>query len=112
VNRYSRHPEASERLIRFLTSRESQKTLAVTIGYKPTRRSLYSDNDLIRVQPFMANLYDIFMKARPRPVSPYYMMISQVIQPEFSAAVSGIKTSEDALSSAHKQIEYIIGVEK
>ena len=112
INRYSKHPEAAEKLIKFLTSYESQKILAMTIGYKPTRKSLYSKGDLIREQPFMANLYHVFMKARPRPVSPYYMMISQTIQPEFSAVLSGIKTPEGALNSAHKQIEYIIGVEK
>lgn len=112
VNRFSKHPEAAEKLIKFLTSPESQKTLALTIGYKPTRKSLYQDKDLIRDQPFIAGLYDVFMTARPRPVSPYYMMISQVIQPEFSAALSGIKTPEEALRSAERQIEHILKVER
>ena len=49
------------------------------------------------------------MKARPRPVSPYYMM-SQVMQPEFSAALSGIKEPEEALRSAEKQIKHILRV--
>ncbi|MEW6215592.1 MAG: ABC transporter substrate-binding protein [Nitrospirota bacterium] len=70
VNRYSKHPEAAERLIKFLTSSESQKTLALTIGYKPTRKSLYNDRDLLREQPFIVGLFDVFMKTRPRPVSP------------------------------------------
>jgi len=48
------------------------------------------------------------MNARPRPVSPYYMMITQVMQPEFSAALAGIKTPEMALISARKQIEHIL----
>ncbi|MCC6545154.1 MAG: ABC transporter substrate-binding protein [Nitrospirae bacterium] len=112
INRYTRNPEAAEKLIAFLTSPEIQKQLALTIGYKPTRKSLYHDPYLVREQPFIVNLYDIFMKARPRPVSPYYMMISQVMQPEFSAALSGIKTSEEALSSAHRQIEFILQVEQ
>lgn len=112
INRYSKHPEAAEKLIAFLTSPEIQKELALTIGYKPTRKSLYNDPDLTREQPFIVNLYDVFMKARPRPVSPYYMMISQVIQPEFSAALSGIKTPEEALDSAHRQISFILEVEK
>ena len=112
VNTYSRNPEAAERLVAFLTSPESQKSLALAIGYKPTRKSLYHDKDLIREQPFIAGLYDVFMKARPRPVSPYYMMITQVIQPELSAAISGIKTPEAALSAAQKQIEHILGAEK
>lgn len=112
VNKYSKNPEAAEKLIRFLTSPESQKTLALTVGYKPTRKSLYKDKELIKEQPFIAGLYDVFMKARPRPVTPYYMMITQVMQPEFSAALSGIKTPEEALNSAQKQIEHIMKVER
>ncbi|HAG50365.1 MAG TPA: sugar ABC transporter substrate-binding protein [Deltaproteobacteria bacterium] len=110
INRYSRHPDAAERLIRFLTSYEAQKTFALTIGYKPTRKSLYRDRDLMKEQPFITGLYDVFMKARPRPVTPYYMMVTQVMQPEFSAALSGIKTPEEALSSVQRQIEHIMGV--
>jgi len=112
VNRYSRNPEAAEKLILFLTSPTVQKTLARTIGYKPTRTSLYRDQDLVREQPFITGLHDIFMQARPRPVSPYYMMITQVMQPEFSAALAGIKTPEEALNAAQKQIEHILGVER
>lgn len=122
INRYSKKPETAEKLVKFLASPESQKTLALTIGYKPTRRSLYKDDDLIREQPSPSvplpegdkggGLYDVFMKATPRPVSPYYMMITQVMQPEFSAAISGIKTPEEALKSAHKQIEHILKAER
>lgn len=112
VNRYSRYPEAAEKLVLFLASPEIQKKVALTIGYKPTRRALYRDADLIREQPFVAGLYDLFMKARPRPVSPYYMMITQVMQPEFSAALSGIKTPEAALRSARAQIEHITRAEQ
>jgi trehalose/maltose transport system substrate-binding protein len=112
VNKYSRHPRLAEELVRFLTSPSAQKTLALTIGYKPTRKSLYRDQDLIKAQPFIAGLYDIFMKADPRPVTPYYMMITQVMQSEFSAAVSGIKSPEEALKSAQAQMEHIMGAER
>ncbi len=112
VNRYSKHPEAAERLIEFLVSPESLKILALTIGYKPARKSLYKDDALIKSQPFIVNLYEVFMKAKPRPVSPYYMMITQVMQPEFSASISGMKTPEEAMKSLRKQISYIIGAKK
>lgn len=62
-------------------------------------------------QPFIANLYDVFLKARPRPVKPYYMMITQVMQTEFSTALSGIKRPGGALNYAQKQIVHILGVE-
>jgi multiple sugar transport system substrate-binding protein len=109
VNRYSRHPDEAEKLVRFLTSPAAQKTLALTIGYKPTRKALYKDPDLMRQQPFMTSLHGIFMHARPRPVTPYYMMLTQVLQPEFSAALVGIRTPEAALASAQKQALHILG---
>jgi multiple sugar transport system substrate-binding protein len=109
VNRFTKHPEAAKKLVRFLASPASQKSLALSVGYKPARKALYKDPDLLRHQPFMASLYGVFLQARPRPVTPYYMMISQVLQPEFSAVLAGIKSPEDALDSAEKQVRHLIG---
>lgn len=109
INKFSRHPVWAEKLVKFLASAETQKAMALAIGYKPTRRSLYGDPELIAQQPFVPVLYEVFMKAKPRPVSPYYLMITQVLQPEFSAAISEIKTPEQALGSAQKQIAHILG---
>jgi multiple sugar transport system substrate-binding protein len=112
INRFSPRQESAERLIRFLTSPESQKTLALTVGYKPTRMSLYKDPELREKQPFIAGLFDVFMNARPRPVSPYYMIMTQVMQPEFSSIVSGIKSPGACLKAANAQIRYILEAEK
>ncbi len=112
INKFSQRSELAEKLLKFLTSPSSQKALALTIGYQPPRRSLYFDLEIIEKQPFLASLYDIFSRARPRPITPYYIMISQVIQPEFSAAISGIKSPAAALRSAQKQIEHILRMEK
>jgi multiple sugar transport system substrate-binding protein len=108
INRFSEHPEAAQQLVRFLTSGEAQKTLAITVGYKPTRVALYHDGELKAHQPFIVSLHDILMKARPRPVSPYYMMMAQVMQPEFSAVISQIRSPEAALGSARRQIAHIL----
>jgi multiple sugar transport system substrate-binding protein len=108
INRYSAHPRAAEKLIKFLTSAESQKELALSIGYKPTRTALYRDADLLREQPYLAMLYDVFLHARPRPLSPYYMQITQALQPELSAVLAGFKSPEEALKSAQRQIERIL----
>ncbi len=109
VNRYAKCPLEAEKFVRYLTSPPVQKDLALALGYRPTRRSLYRDRDLVAAQPFTAGLYEVFMRARPRPVTPYYMMLTQVMQPEFSAAVNGIKSPEEALRSARLQMEHIMG---
>lgn len=109
VNRFSRNRKAAEDLIRFLASPSAQKSLALTVGYKPSRLSLYRDAELRQRQPFISSLHGILLRARPRPVTPYYMMMTQVMQPEFSAVLAGIRQPEDALASAQEQIGHIMG---
>ena len=65
---------------------------------------------LISLQPFLAGLYSIFLRAHPRPLTPYYMMITQIMQPEFSAVISGIKSPEAALRSIKRQVSHLMGI--
>lgn len=108
INKFSKNPEAAEKFIKYLTSPPAQKKLAITVGYKPTRKSLYKDGDFLREQPFIVGLYEVFLNARPRPVSPYYMAMTQIMQPEFSAAISGMKSPEEALKAVKTGFEKII----
>lgn len=111
VNAFSRNPRLAERLAAFLTSRSSAKHLAMQTGHEPTRRSLYSDPELLAKRPFKRKLKEIFETARPRPVTPYYMMISQILQREFSAVLSAVKTPEKALADAQTHISHILSIE-
>jgi len=108
VNRQSKHPIIAEKFVEFMTSPRIQKRLALTVGYKPTRIALYDDAELLHAQPFFGMLHQVFTHARPRPPSPYYMMMTQILQPEFSAVVAGMKTPDEALRSAQEQIARIL----
>ncbi|MFQ5957651.1 MAG: ABC transporter substrate-binding protein, partial [Candidatus Brocadiales bacterium] len=112
INRYSRNHDASWRFIEFMTNYESQKSLALGAGFKPTRKAVYPDPDLIREQPFIAELYPIIADARPRPVTPFYLMISQVLQSEFSTAINSINTPQKAVAQAEQEIMHILELEK
>lgn len=108
VNPYSKHPEEAERFLQFITSAETQKALALAYGFNPTRKAFYRDPELLETQPFLRDLHTIFEKAIPRPVSPYYIRISQALQAQFSAAISGVKEPDAALSSAQQELEAIL----
>lgn len=105
VSAYSRHLEEAKALVKFLTSPASQKWMAMTIGYHPTRQSVYRDPELRRTQPFIADLHRIFLTATPRPVTPFYADLSQVMQPAFSFILGGIRSPEEALQDAQREIE-------
>lgn len=108
INKYSRNHDASWRFVKFMTSYESQKSLAIGAGFKPTRKAVYSDPELIKEQPFIVALYPVIANARPRPITPFYLMISQVLQSEFSAAINDIRTPQKALAQAEKEVAYIL----
>jgi multiple sugar transport system substrate-binding protein len=87
INRYSKHPEKAWAFIRFMTSYQSQKTLALEAGLAPTRRAVYQDRKVQENMPHLKAFLPAFEKARPRPLSPVYPMISQELQRFFSRAI-------------------------
>ena len=111
VNRYSRQPQAAEQLVVFLTSEPAQRKLALAYGFQPSRHALYSDPELLARHPFLRTLEPIFASARPRPASPYYVRMSLALQSELSAIVSGLRTPEEALPRAQRDMQKILADE-
>ena len=96
-------------LLTHLTSPEANLVLALAYGRSPTRRSTYDDPRLREGAPLLAGLLPMLELARPRPTTPYYAMISDTLQGEFSAAVTAIRSPEEALGRAQAQVDHIIG---
>lgn len=99
VNAFSPQPALAERLAAFLASAQAQQALALAYGYSPPRRSLYGESRLTAAQPFQASLGALLETARPRPVSPHYVALSQVLQAEFSAVLCGRREPARALAA-------------
>jgi multiple sugar transport system substrate-binding protein len=108
----STHQEMVGELITFLTSPETQRKVAVELGYNPVRRALYADESLLEVRPLLKDLHPILLEARPRPVTPYYLLISQAVQPEVSAVVVGRKSPKDALEAIRHRVDQIMGEQR
>ena len=108
MNAASRHTEIASSFVQFLTGEPAQKRLALAYGFQPARTALYRDAELLAAQPFLGRLERVFANARPRPVTPQYVRVSQVLQGDFSAAVSGLRTPPAALAHAQQRIEEIL----
>lgn len=108
IPQHSPRQEAASELIRFLTSPEVQRRMAIALGYNPTRRALYAEIPLVETRPVLKDLYPILLKARPRPVTPYYLLLSQSAQPEVSAFVVGRKTASETLEAVRRQAERLV----
>ena len=104
------HRAAAIALIDFLTSPEATVELALAYARNPPRPAVYDDPRLRTQAPFIAALRPIIEHARARPVTPYYGLISDELQSEFSAAVSGIRPSGAALHRAQTLVDHIEGL--
>jgi multiple sugar transport system substrate-binding protein len=100
---------AAVRLVAYLASPEANLVLAAAYGRNPARRAAYADPRLAGRNPFIAGLLPALERARPRPVTPYYMLVADALQGELSAAVSGLRSPAEALSRAQAQADAIAG---
>lgn len=87
ISRWSEHPDEAFRFVRFMSSYESQKTLALEAGLAPTRKAVYQDPEVKDRMPQLLSFLPVFERARPRLRSPLYPMISQELQRFFSRSI-------------------------
>jgi trehalose/maltose transport system substrate-binding protein len=109
IYRHTPHPEAAVALARFLTSEASQRRIAASAALWPTRMRLYEAADLVARQPAMPVILALAQAARPRPVTPYYLVLSTSLQPELSAALVGVKTPAQSVRDARQRLAYLLG---
>lgn len=108
ISRHSRHPEEAWAFIEFMTRPENQAYLTRTVGFRPSRRSVYLDPQLAEEVPILPRLLPVVEHALPRPVSPLYLALSQTLQSEISAIVAGIKDVDEALEDARREMEFLL----
>ena len=113
ISAYSKDKEAAWQFVKFLTSSRIQKLLAVKSGKAPTRKALYADPEIIEKNPHFDSLKEVFLTAYPRPRSPLYPSISNVLQRYFSSALSSYDSPvQQEASEATKQIDHFIALTK
>jgi multiple sugar transport system substrate-binding protein len=112
ISRWSQHPDEAWAFVKFMTSYESQRRLALEAGLAPTRIKVYDDPHVKEEMPHLKSFLPGFKRARPRPNSPLYPMISSELQRFFSQAIAGSQTDIQNLAKAtSERIKRIIQME-
>ncbi|MDC3412038.1 ABC transporter substrate-binding protein [Aquibacillus sp. 3ASR75-11] len=110
INRYSEYPEEAWEFVKFMTGEEGQKIIAVDGGRAPTIKALYDDPEVQQSGPLFSNpeFVKVLESAVPRPVTPIYPVISDIMQIELSKALTGDQTPEEAAANMQTKIEEAI----
>lgn len=108
INAYSKNKREAAKLLQYMASPQVQREMAVNGAYLPVRKSLYNDAQVLSANPHFKALYPVVTKARPRPVTPNYPKVSEIIRNNVSAAVAGSKTVDAALSDMQRDLDPLL----
>lgn len=109
INAYSESPDAAYRLIAYLTAPEQMLQRAQAVGQYPTRPALYDDARLAASLAIpLAQARRAIESATPRPVTPIYTELSEILQIELHRALVRQTTPQDALNSAAARINALM----
>lgn len=101
INARSQRPRDAWRLLQFLTAPAQLAERARVAGQFPARPSLYAPGVLDDAWPVPADdVRRIIDRARPRPVTPVYTELSDVLQVHLHRALTDQETPSEALSLA------------
>jgi multiple sugar transport system substrate-binding protein len=95
ISPYSRKPELAWRFAAFMTGAAMQKRIALATGRAPTRLALYDDPEVKNKIPHLQPLLATFKQAVPRPTTPVYVPLSNIMQRYFSSVLALPNTNID-----------------
>ena len=90
-----------------MTGEAAQRAMTEGAALRPSRPALYHDPALVARDPTLPALLEMTRLGHPRPVTPFYLMLSTTFQPQFSAVLVGLKSPERAMRDATVEVDHI-----
>lgn len=108
VSAYSAHQDEAQGLVKYLASPDVSKFMAVNGALLPTYGDLYTDSDVTAAAPWFANAKAVVETAKPRPVTPRYNEVSEVIRTTVNAVMAGVSTPEEGADLIESRLARIL----
>jgi multiple sugar transport system substrate-binding protein len=108
VSSFSKNKEASAKLVRWLSSPEVSKQLAIKASNLPVYPSVYQDKEVLAVNGWFADALPVVQSARSRPVTPRYSEVSEAVRVNTNAVMAGVKTPAAAVSEIENRVKRIL----
>ncbi|MBK4214606.1 ABC transporter substrate-binding protein [Paracoccus caeni] len=108
VSAFTEHPDEAEALVKYLSSPEVAKHMAVNGALLPAFPELYDDAEVLEAAPWFADAKEVVETARPRPVTPRYAEVSEVIRTTLNAVLAGVTTPEDGVTEIEARLRRVL----
>ncbi|MFQ4141711.1 ABC transporter substrate-binding protein [Chlorogloeopsis sp. ULAP02] len=110
ISKSTRHPEEAWKAIQYFTSEEAQRQFILQAGFVPSRRSLFTDPQIVSKYPHYPQLLEVVDQAVLRPPIAQYAQASDILQRYLSAALTNRMTPETAMKAAAEETRRLLGI--
>ncbi|MDJ0801044.1 MAG: ABC transporter substrate-binding protein [Calothrix sp. MO_167.B12] len=100
IAKNSKHPEEAWKAIQYFTSEAAQRKFILQAGFVPSRRSLFTDPQIVAKYPHYPELLRVVDQAVLRPPIAQYAQASDILQRYLSSALTNRMTPEKAMKAA------------
>jgi multiple sugar transport system substrate-binding protein len=108
LSAFSRNKAEAAKLLKFMTSPEASKFLAVEGSLLPVYQSVYTDGDVTRAVPWFKDAAPVVMAGRSRPMSREYGQVSDVLRTTTSAVLARTKTPEEGVGEIASRLQRVM----
>jgi trehalose/maltose transport system substrate-binding protein len=110
VSKYSKNQELAAQLVMYLVGSQVQKERAIKASYNPTIPALYKDPEVVKANPFMAELGATFSAAVSRPstvTASGYNQVSNLFWNASHDVISGKARASDAVAELERSLNQL-----
>jgi multiple sugar transport system substrate-binding protein len=109
ISKFAKNKGSALEFIKFLTSQDEEKAHLLKTSEAPVYASLYDDSELVKQFPYLPTLKEAVNSAVPRPKVVKYGDATTAIQEAAYAALTGAKSSDQALKDLQTKLSSITG---
>ena len=108
VSAFSKNKQAAANLVKFMSSPEASKFLAVEGSLLPVYASVYTDPDVVKATPWFKDAAPVVTAGRSRPLSKDYGQVSDVIRTTTSAVLARTKKPEEGVAEIESRLARVM----
>lgn len=108
IAKSSSHPDAAWRFIEYYSSAEAQRNLVLKNGYLPTRKSIYTDSQVVQKYSYFPDMLEVVQSAALRPPVAQYAQASDILQRYLSAALTNRMSADQAMQAAAEETRTLV----
>lgn len=108
VSKFSKYPEAAATFAKYRANYDSQKISNEIAAIVPTISTMFEDEEILAVTPYLPETLKPVESSKPRPLTPFYSELSGIIQLETHSVISGMKTVEEGAKQITDQVEGLL----